>query len=298
MALAIFIAAALLALYFVPRELGAPRTTFRAAEFLAFGLLVGAYGTMVGAGGGFLVVPALLLVYHMPPEQAAGTSIAVAFMNAASGTVSYARQGRVDYRAGIWFAVATLPGAVAGAFLSRLFTGPAFDTVFGLLLLGIAALLVWRPVAQEEYAESVLEQADLPWWRVQRHVTDRAGETFRYRYNLAAGVGISFCVGFASSILGIGGGIIHVPALIHLLGFPAHVAMATSHFILAISAGTATLSHLALHHVLIGPAILMGVGVVAGAQVGARLGQLLKGTVVVRLLSIALIIVGIRLLLR
>jgi hypothetical protein len=263
-----------------------------------FGFVVGAYGTMVGAGGGFLIVPALLLVYHATPELAAGTSITVVFLNALSGTLSYAKQRRVDYGAGIRFSIATLPGAIAGAWLARLFSGPLFDTIFGILLLAVAALLVWRPVVQEEIADSVAEEAELPWWQMRSVLVDRGGEIYRYSYNLWIGLALSFVVGFISSILGIGGGIIHVPVLIHLMGFPPHLATATSHFILAVSAGTGALSHFALGHVLIGPALFMGVGAIAGAQLGARLAHQLKGSRLVRLLSLALILVGLRLLLR
>jgi hypothetical protein len=243
-------------------------------------------------------VPALLLVYHVRPEQAAGTSLVVVFLNAASGTVSYVRQKRVDYRGGLVFALATLPGAVAGAFLSKLFSGDVFDVVFGVVLATMAGLLVWRPLAEEEFHASQTEGASLPWWRVEREITDRTGETFEYRYNLWKGLALSFGTGFFSSILGIGGGIIHVPGLIHLLTFPAHVATATSHFILAISSGTASVTHLLLGHVLIAPAVLMGVGAVGGAQAGARLAQQLRGSLLVRLLSLALMLVAVRLLVR
>src|SRR3954470_3989927 len=94
--------------------------------FAAFGYLVGTYGTMVGAGGGFLVVPAMLIVYHAGHDQAAGTGLAVVFLNAVSGPISYTQQKRVDYRAGLTFALATLPGSIAGAFMTERFSGPAF----------------------------------------------------------------------------------------------------------------------------------------------------------------------------
>ncbi|MGH7702268.1 MAG: sulfite exporter TauE/SafE family protein [Gemmatimonadales bacterium] len=295
---AVLIGAALLALYFVPRTTAGPTSFVAAIEFLLFGFAVGAYGTMVGAGGGFLIVPALLLVYHARPEQATGTSLAVVFLNALSGSWAYGRQGRIDYQSGRWFALATLPGAVAGAFLTQGISGRLFDLVFGVLILLIAGLLIWRPVVEEEYAEALVEEAEVVWWRVKQRITDVEGETYHYRYNMLVGVGLSFVVGFWSSILGIGGGVVHVPVLIHLLGFPAHIAMATSQFILVISALAGAGSHLALGHVLAGPAILMGIGAVGGAQVGARLARRLHGSRLIRLLSLALGLVGLRLLLR
>ena len=240
---------------------------------VVFGLVVGTYGTIIGAGGGFLIVPMLLLLFHLAPAQAAGTSLAVVFLNAVAGAISYARHKRIDYRAGLWFAAATLPGSIAGAFLSKYFSGRTFDITFAALLLAVAAFLIWKP-----------ERPSGP------------GE--RHEYSLATGVVISLFVGILSSALGIGGGIIHVPAMIHLLSFPPAIAAATSTFILAFSSLFGGVTHVALGHVLYGPAALMGIGVIGGAQIGAAIAKRAKGALVVRLLAVALIGTAVRLLAR
>ena len=265
---------------------------------IAFGLIVGTYGTMVGAGGGFLIVPVLLLVWHLPPALAAGTSLSVVFLNATAGSFSYARQGRIDYRSGILLALPTLPGSVAGAFVAERVSGRAFDIAFATLLLAVAALLLWKPVGRAEGGHTHAVDPNAGWWEMSRVVIDKSGHEFRYQYNLIWGLVISFFVGFLSSILGIGGGIIHVPALIHLLGFPTHLAAATSHFILAISSLVGAGTHVSLGNVLFVPAALMGIGVIVGAQMGAAIARKAKGAVTVRLLSIALVVVAARLLLR
>ena len=294
---AIVVGIAALAVYLVPHELREPGSMLTAAELVLFGVVVGAYGTMVGVGGGFLIVPALLLAFHVTPQQAAGTSLTVVFLNATSGTISYARHKRVDYRAGLWFAAATIPGAIVGAQLSDRFSGPTFNTVFGVLLLLLSVILFWRPLAEEEIADALIEEAEASRWHIVQDITDAGGATFRYRYDLRIGVALSFVVGFFSSVLGIGGGVIHVPVLVHLLDFPTHLAIATSQFILAISALVGAASHMALGHVMFGPALLMGIGVIVGAQIGALIGRRLRGTIIVRLLSIALVSVGVRLIL-
>ena len=79
---------------------------------------------------------------------------------------------------------------------------------------------------------------------VSRHIVTAEGETYDYNFNPLVGIAISFAVGYLSSFLGIGGGIIHVPALIYFLDFPVHIATATSHFILAIMALTGTVVHI------------------------------------------------------
>ena len=111
------------------------------------GLLVGAYGTLVGAGGGSVLVPALLIL--LPGESPAtitAISLAVVFFNAYSGTIAYMRMGRVDYRAGVLFTLAGLPGAILGTLLVHQIPRQWFDPIFGVLLLGLGSLLVFNPL--------------------------------------------------------------------------------------------------------------------------------------------------------
>ena len=86
------------------------------------GFFAGIFGTMIGIGGGIIFVPLFLLVFQYTPQQAIGTSLVAVFFNALSGSISYLRQRRVDIKAGWKFAVATLPGALLGAWLARYFT--------------------------------------------------------------------------------------------------------------------------------------------------------------------------------
>jgi uncharacterized membrane protein YfcA len=299
--LAAFVVLAALGAWLIPGVSDFPLTHLNAAELSLFGLGVGMYGTMVGAGGGFLIVPVLLLIWHVSPAQAAGTSLTVVFLNAAAGSWSYAKQGRVDYRSGFYLAAATLPGAVAGAFMAKWFSGRVFSIVFAVFLLTMGSFLVWKPVRGRQ--EKQIHRADgarddKRWWWMHRDITDKSGHRYVWDYNLLTGLILSFFVGFMSSILGIGGGIIHVPALIHLLFFSSHLAAATSHFILAMSALVGAGTHVALGDVLFGPAALMGIGVIPGAQLGALLAKKSRGAVTIRLLSIALFVVAIRLLMR
>lgn len=109
------------------------------AEFLQLaplGVFVGAYGTLVGAGGGSLLVPGLLIL--LPRESAAtitAMSLAVVFFNAYSGSLAYMRMGRADYRAGTVFTLASLPGAVLGVLLVHELPRSWFEPAFGVLLL-------------------------------------------------------------------------------------------------------------------------------------------------------------------
>lgn len=260
---------------------------------LPLGFVVGAYGTLIGAGGGFVLVPILLLLYPgETPETITGISLAVVFFNALSGTIAYARMKRIEYRSGLLFSAATIPGAILGALTTTYIPRRLFDGIFGLLLIAVAFFLAVRPGGREE-----AEQPCLPNHRVCT-LTEVDGTVHRFSYNQSLGVAVSLGVGYVSSLLGIGGGIIHVPVLVHLLNFPVHIATATSHFVLANMALTGTLTHIVTGTFAHGirRTILLGVGVIAGAQLGARLSSKMQGTWIIRGLAIALGAVGVRLL--
>src|SRR5581483_4819060 len=97
-----------------------PVTPALGVVLVALGFAVGAFGTLIGAGGGFILVPLLLLAFHFPPPDAVGTSLSLVFLNALSGSVAYLRQRRVDLSLGWRFAAATVPGAIGGAYLTRM----------------------------------------------------------------------------------------------------------------------------------------------------------------------------------
>jgi uncharacterized membrane protein YfcA len=260
------------------------------------GVLLGAFGTLIGAGGGFLLVPLLLLLY---PDEAPATvtsvSLAVVFFNALSGSWAYARQHRIDYRTGLAFAAAASPGAIIGAIVVGRLSRGFFDPLFGGVLVALALFIVVRPGSKTDAPLAFRPGM------TRRVVVEATGTRYEYNFFLWQGLAISVVVGFVSSLFGIGGGIIHVPAMVEVLHFPVHVATATSHFILAILALEGSAVHLV--DGTLGPdnslnqVLLLTIGVIPGAQVGAKLSHRVQGTLIIRLLGIALLFVGIRLLL-
>ena len=262
-------------------------TGFEIGILIATGFLAGIFGTLIGIGGGIVFVPVFLLVFHFTPQQAVGTSLVAVFANALSGSISYLRQKRVDIKCGWKFGLATLPGAFLGAWLADL-TGNMLVIIFGFTMIILAIFTFfsrfhYRTDQTKAYTSTI---------------TDAHGEVFRYSPRVGMGIVISFFVGVISGLLGIGGGVIHVPALIGLLGFPTHIATATSHFVLAISSFGGGISHIMLGNVLILPAVIVGVSAIPGAQIGAAISRRVTSHVITRLLAVALVIVGIRLILK
>jgi hypothetical protein len=225
-----------------------------------------------------------------------GTSLAVVFANAAAGSFFYLRQGRVDVRSGLQFAAATVPGAIGGVYLLRFLSARAFELIFGVLLAALGIFMAVSPGRPEEAAPlHGLLEAGARGGIVHREWVDRTGFRYAYGFIWWRGIALSLVVGCMSSLLGIGGGPLHVPGMVFLLGFPVHVAIATSQFVLAISSLVGSLLYLAQRHVELRTALFMGAGAIAGARGGTELAGRLRGSPILRFLSVALFLIGVRL---
>ena len=252
------------------------------------GVSIGVLGTLIGAGGGWMIVPLLLLGFKFTPQEAVGTSLAVVFVNALSGSIAYMVQGRVLYAMGTTFAIATIPGAVLGALIvtwlfQRINTN-WFTALFGVFLLFIALLL--------HRGERLLLS------RIRRQTASPEELRSLTSPTMRLGMVVSFFVGVFSSLFGVGGGIIHVPFLIVVLGIPVHTATATSHFVLTITSLTGALTMLERGQVRLSTAAWMGLGVLMGAQGGAYLSARMRSGPIRRLLAGALALFAVRLILR
>ncbi len=255
-----------------------------AAILFGTGVGIGAVGTLIGAGGGWMVVPLLLLGFRFPLQRAVGTSLTVVFLNALSGSIAYMRQGRVLYTMGTSFAAATVPGALLGAWLVQYLSSEWFSVLLGVFLLGIAAFL--------HRGQQLLVLR-----RGRERVSSAELQSFRSP-TMRLGIPVSFLVGILSSLFGVGGGIIHVPFMIVILGVPVHTATATSHFVLAITSLTGALAFLMRGQVDLFAAACMGLGVLIGAQIGALLSMRMRSEPIRRILATALALFAIRLILR
>lgn len=267
--------------------------------FIIVGFLAGTLGTIIGIGGGIIVVPFLLLVTGFSAQQAAGTSLLMVFFNSLSGTLAYAKQKRIDYKSAWKFALATFPGAITGSYITRYLGDKTFNIIFGIVMILIAINIFLK---SEEKSISRKTNRKQPkkennFWSKERArlLVDTSGRKYLYLVKERLGILTSFFVGFLSSALGIGGGIVHVPAMIYLLNFPTHIATATSQSILCISAFGGASSHYVLGNVNFMVSLFLSLGAVFGAQMGAFLSKRMKAGKIIKLLAFALILAGIRL---
>ncbi len=164
--------------------------------FLIVGICVGTFGTLIGLGGGLILVPLFMYTMYNPDgsatfstvQQIVGTSLFAVACNAVSGAYAYMKQRRIMFRAAIPFALSTIPGAFCGSFVSKYFTGASFSVAFGCLLAVLGCFMYWKSNSKRATARP--------------EDFDPATADF----NLWLGVVLTFGVGFISTIFGIGGG--------------------------------------------------------------------------------------------
>jgi uncharacterized membrane protein YfcA len=271
-------------------------TALQYFALISLGFGIGTYGTLIGAGGGFLLMPLLLFIYPKEHQQTlTAISLAVVFFNSISGASAYAHLKRIDYKSGMMMAAATVPGAIFGVITNASIPRRGFEAIFSIFLIGLALFLFLRPKSD---TKPVSEKPLTPSRGLTRVFQSVDGLTFEYHYSLWLGLVVFFFLGFIASFLGIGGGSLVVPTLAYLLHFPVFIATGTSQFIVVITTFTATLVHIfhgSFHHGAHRIAAL-GIGVLIGAQLGAYLSNKISGAWIIRALALAVAVVGIKML--
>jgi uncharacterized membrane protein YfcA len=257
-----------------------------------FGLTVGLYGTLVGIGGGPLLIPMLTIFYDLPPATVVATSISVVFLNALSGSIAYFEQRRTDLVSGTIFGIVTIPASVAAYFLLASISHKTFETGFAVFLLCMAAYLLARKTPTDLPAHDAESRTGILTRLSPRRVVDAQGNVFTFFIDEPLGGLINVVFGFVTSLLGIGGGILQVPALVFLLRMPVHVATATAHYITAVNAGFTLIPLLFFGHADPKLTLWLGVGAVLGARLGARFSIKFRGDTLLRMLAAALVVAG------
>jgi uncharacterized membrane protein YfcA len=250
-----------------------------ALELFGTAFVASVCGSMVGLGGGFILVPLLRLVFGLAPAEAAGTSLVLVAANSAAGSFTYFLQKRVNVRLGLIFACGGFPGSIIGAILTKHISERAFDWAFGIFLLTVALDMIFNA------RKRVLARSE-----------ESAGSRKPMSYRAAIGLG--FVTGVVSSLFGIGGGVVVVPSLLYLSNLPAHAISATSHFVLILTSPTGLIVHGFQHDIRVADVLPLVAGGLCGGPIGARLSLRLKSPQLLIVVGIALICVAASLALR
>jgi uncharacterized protein len=217
----------------------------RALLGILSGLVAGAMSGAFGVGGAILTTPAVEVLLGAPPIIAVGTPLPAIIPTTLSGMVAYRRAGQIDTRAVRWAAPVGALGATVGALLTKVVNAR-------ILLLATAILIGWQAV-RVGWGTRVLEDPAQP--------VRPSGLAFAL---------MGLAAGFASGLLGVGGGIVMVPVMSGLLGMPLKRALGTSLVIIAFMVIPGTAVHAALGHIDWAICLWLSIGVVPGAAIGSR----------------------------
>lgn len=238
------------------------------------GLLIGIFGSMLGLGGGFLIVPTLVLGLGLPTHNAVGASLVAVFASATSAALEYSRQKRIIFWLGLLASAATVPGALLGSDITKYMSSQLLAVIFSVMLLLIAF--------------SMLLTKDRRFSSFESRAPSRAS-----KISVLASVLTLFGAGVLAGMFGVGGGILVVPTLNIVFGVGIHYAVATSTFTIIFTSLSGLVMHLTLGHVLFEYAIPLVVGVTVGAQVGSRLARKMSGLMLRKVFSVVIIGIGI-----
>jgi len=235
---------------------------------IPLGFTAGLLGSIIGLGGGIIIVP-VLTFFGFSPALAASNSIFAVFSNATASSISYAKQRRIEYSIGLKLGLLSIPGTVVGALISSEITPSIFKILFALILISASVYI---------FSKRKIEPK---------------------RYNISKqimilAIGASFVAGIMSGLFGVGGGIIFVPLMVIAMGLSMKNAAPTSQFILLFASGSALVTHTLLGHPDFYQALLLATGAFVGGLVGARLSLEIKENSLKILISIVMVAAAVK----
>jgi uncharacterized membrane protein YfcA len=281
-------------------------TPLSVAALALLGLGAGTLGALVGVGGGIIVVPTLVLAFHVDIRTAIATSlVAVVATSTAAGSV-YVGRGLTNMRLAMTLEIFTTVGGLSGGLLAVLVSPRALAAMFGVIMGVTAALLLRaRDAKRPAGPGATVSSGTTPIGEEYRgrlagtyYDAHAEGLVEYHAVRLPLGGAVSAVAGMISGMLGVGGGFLKVPAMALGMNVPIKVAAATSNFMIGVTAIASLFVYLARGYVSPLIAAPVALGVTAGALGGTRMATRISGTVLRRVLSVVVIIVGIEMLLK
>ena len=231
----------------------------------------GGFGSLVGIGGGLIIVPLLSVVLGQDVKVAIAASLIGVIATSLSASPRYIRSGLADRRLGVYLLVAASVGGLTGGLTASVLDGRTLSLLFGVLLVAVA-LQMLRETRRSQPATAL--PAGPAGGFASSFIEPTSGQLVEYRATrLGLGAAASFVAGNVSGLLGVGGGVINVPTMNVLMRVPIRVATTTSTYMLAATAAASSVVYAVsgqLDPLVAAPVVL---GVIVGARAGARLSM-------------------------
>jgi uncharacterized protein len=235
---------------------------------IAAGVLSGTVGALLGVGGGVILVPALVLGFHVPLEDAVPASLMCVVASSCGASASYLDRRLSDVRLGLTLELATVTGAIVGGLVASLVAPAWVAIVFGLFAFYVSAQMLLARGGKEQRVEDYTPE------------------------NYPLGISGSFVAGSLSALLGVGGGPLKVPLMTYGMRVPFKVASATSNLMIGVTGAASVAAYAWRGHVKLALVAPLVVGVLAGASVGSQLMPRVPTAVLRRLFAGVLLLVA------
>jgi uncharacterized membrane protein YfcA len=249
----------------------------------------GLLGSLTGLGGGVVIVPALVLLFHVDLRYAIGASLVSVIATSSGAAVAYVKEGFSNVRIGMFLEVATTVGAVGGAYLAARVSTRAIGIIFGVTLLYSAWSSFREPHTETTHPPNALAEK----LRLSGDYPTTSGSQTYVAENVPAGFGIMFIAGLLSGLLGIGSGAVKVLAMDHAMKLPFKVSTTTSNFMIGVTAAASAGIYLGRGYIAPGLAAPVMLGVLAGSLLGARLLVRIRVPVLRMVFAIVIVALGV-----
>lgn len=243
---------------------------------LGLGVAAGVLAGLFGVGGGIVLVPGLVVLAGLGQYQAHATSLAAIVVTAPAALVPFVVEGAVSWPATVALAAGALAGAAGGADVMRRISARRLRMLFGILMV-VVAIRLFLPGTSGSASDGAVALGVLA----------------------ILGLGITgVATGLLSGLMGVGGGIVLVPAMVLAFGFGQHLAQGTSLAVIVPTAVMGAWRHSQNGYTHWRTGLTVGAGGVVGGVVGGTVAQLLPGDVLQAAFSVLLAVTGVRLILR
>jgi uncharacterized membrane protein YfcA/uncharacterized membrane protein len=240
---------------------------------LIFGgsIAAGLLGSLVGLGGGVLIIPLLTLAFGLPISFAIGASIVSVIATSSGAAAAYVRDHLTNLRVGMFLELGTTTGAITGAFLAALFVPDLLFVLFGVILLVSAVPQLFK--IGEELPKGVKNDRLAKWLRLSGTYPDlRMGRQVPYQVKRTPlGLAMMYVAGILSGLLGIGSGSFKVLAMDTAMRLPMKVSTTTSNFMIGVTAAASAGIYFSRGDIPPLIAAPVALGVLLGALIGSRL---------------------------
>jgi uncharacterized membrane protein YfcA len=244
---------------------------------LVGGIATGLFGSLLGLGGGILIVPLLTLGFGLPLLTAVGVSLICVIVTSSAAAGVYLEQRVANLRLGMALELFTASGALAGGLIAFAIPDRVLELLFAVLLTYVAFTMARRrdpgPARPTAPGSAASGGSATPAPEADRSFLARlSGPGYRI-HRLGAGIAGSIGAGVASALLGIGGGLIKVPVMHVVMGVPLRVATATSNLMIGITASASAIIYLLRGGIQAFVAAPTAIGVFIGASIGSRIAS-------------------------